>query len=491
MTKYYKGKIFENNGISKEITEIAFIGGHIVDASNKEFFDKFKLLSEKDQIKIDDFFQKYQRKNMDVPDYLKRLFQKLLSEFKLEPKNKVAIENTLDIIYEIIEGEDGNLYGKELITGNIFPIATNKEIVIITPIEKEEKEMFYSERHAFINDSEDETDYIIFDDREIHVQKSYRRDFYSIFEWKNKKMTYLGDFTKRFGIIFKLCHTYKVLFSNLDRGEVFIKNDSIANTEEINAYQKEYADIFGNRKKRRNFINKLNNLAIKNVFKWEIVPKKEIIEHFYKDDITKLMERIESHLIRLKSYNEEQYNLYSSKYLELINQDDTSMLKIPITKSVLESLEAKILLCFRFNKNSGNDILEYLEIKKNEYLEHLINGNDTSINIEEIDKIMDLYLRTQNDFDPIKRRKITRYIGLLYLLELIENKDNIDFTNNSYINDNILNIILWIKTLEELDIISYDYLIDLSHTYNIDELLDIIKTIKLNNDIKEKVKKLG
>ncbi len=333
--------------------------------------------------------------------------------------------------------------------------------------------------------------------RECHT--SHRGDgTYDVYEWREKRFADgghvrgLGAFSIEEGLLFTILLKYVVLFSNLERGEFFIDNLSVANTNEIRDYQERYRDSFGNRRRRREFINRLNAEARCNVFRWDIIPKKTISQGYEKDDITKLMERIEVLLIRLRDYNGEQYAKYSAKYNELINQED-SKLQFPITKPILESIEAGILLSFYFNKNNGNNILEFLEIKKKEYLENLLNKEGkTSITIHDIDKIMELYLRSQNDYDSITKRKITRNIGLLYLLELLENRPlslNEDI-KKSYIKDNITNIILAIKTLEELEIIHYDVVIDLSYDYQLEELLAIINTIKINDNIEEKIKRL-
>ena len=69
----------------------------------------------------------------------------------------------------------------------------------------------------------------------------------------------------------------------------------------------------------------------------------------------------------------------------------------------------------------------------------------------------------------------------LYLLELYENKDELmEYNyNNSYLNECLISILLWLNTFLELNIIKTDYIIDINNNYSLDDIIMIIKNMKL------------
>ena len=62
--------------------------------------------------------------------------------------------------------------------------------------------------------------------------------------------------------------------------------------------------------------------------------------------------------------------------------------------------------------------------------------------------------------------------------------------NNSYLNECLISILLWLNTFLELNIIKTDYIIDINNNYSLDDIIMIIKNMKLNID-QEKIKKLS
>ncbi len=494
MTKYYKGKLFNKNAINTTSTNILVANNMIAYLNDNRFNGKFKSLTDEERKIIDEFFSNLENSNIEIDNNLKIILKKILPEFNI-------CNNTLDIIYELIEDEDGNYYGKELITGNIFPIAFNKDIVINYPIDNSKMEVYTDfSRNMIINTQNNLKRNDSFYDqfkREFIYNKLFDENNYQLIEYsekaiaKNKHIRTVGYFKKVNGTLFKVYNTYNIIFSNLERGEYYIENDTIANNIEINKYQRKYKDSFMNQK-RKKFIDYLNDCANKNVYKKEIIPKKEEKELLEKDDLTKIMERISCHLLRLKDYSEPCYNKYNNIFNELIQQDE-NQLKIPITKTGLESLEAAIMMCFKFDKKSGNNILSYLEYKKMEYFDNLFNNNkNTSLSINDIDKIMELYLKMQKEFEISKRRVITLNISLLYLLELIINKEEIDMINlsKSYFKDNTLSILFWIYTLSKNNIIKTDMILDLAFDYELNDVINIIRNIEVKEKDMEKVKKI-
>lgn len=120
------------------------------------------------------------------------------------------------------------------------------------------------------------------------------------------------------------------------------------------------------------------------------------------------------------------------------------------------------------------------------------NSEKTNLTLSELDKINELFLKTKNNYSIVDQRKILKTISLIYLLEVIENKDEIDMKEleNSYFKDNIKSIILGIKILESLDLIECDINLYLNDDISVYNVVNIIKKIKVKKINSEEYKKL-
>ena len=495
--KYYKGIIIEPKYFIKE--ENILVADDKIINNDSDFFDKFMRLSESERNLIDTYFQNIiHGKNNDID-----INKSLAKMYKAKWLYTCNTSAHTEIIYEKIIDEDNNVYAKEIITGEIFPIATIVETENSVNIMHNKQDKCFvsiddkSNRNAIIVDREDRDISSYFFDKDYNIYHVIDAGYntYIIEKLPDRKKRFevikMGNYKKCPIIFLKLNIKPIVLFSNLDQGNVFITEESFANRNEIEQYQKEYENRFMNKRNYKDFIKKLNDYAKENVFKGDIIPKKEIVhERIEKDEITKIMENIEYLLIRLKDYNPHDYEKYSLEYDNMLSSET---LKISITKASLISLEAKIEMSLNFGNNNATNILDYLESKKEEYLNDLANNSIySSLSITDIDNIMETYLKIQTEYDPISRRRITRNIALLYLFELIENKDHLDNLdlNNSYIKDNLLTILIWIDNLAKKNIIKCDKLLDLSIKYDMNDILEIVKSIEINELDKEKIKKL-
>ena len=494
MKKYYKGHLifYDDLNLDTKIYEIAFGNNEILNINNKEFYDKINQLDKKDKDKIISFLDKIVNSKLLIKENIENIFNKLFDNQQLSYNYYHE-----QIIYEIITDENDNYYAKELITGNIFPIAKKNNIQSNYTLTKEKEIKSFinvnDKNDLFLTANIEDQIFICKGVKYFFGKNPFNPNFYYI-----KKISaeeFPNDYYKKYLLknitFFHLMVNNYLSFNNIERFEVFVKQDMIANQKEIDAYLNKYKNTFINRRKRRNFINDMNNCAKLNVFKNDIIPKKEEMKSLIVDDTTKLMEKIEINLIKLKNYNEEAYYKYYEEYQNLLNNQESD-LKIPLTKSYLESLSSKIILSLKFDKNNGGSIINYLNYQKEEYLKCFLNNEtNTTLTIEDIDNIMELYLKTQNEFDIISKRNIIRNISLLYLFELYENKDKIeDYNlNNSYLKECIISIVLWLNTLLELDLIKVDYLIDLNNDYTLDDIIKIISNMEFKIT-KEKIKML-
>ena len=205
------------------------------------------------------------------------------------------------------------------------------------------------------------------------------------------------------------------------------------------------------------------------------------------------MEDIEFLLVKLKEYNQVAYQKYHRQYEELFS---SQQLKInTVTIGYLESLKTNILISLKLGKNQGFSFIEYLNKLKNEYLCYFIlsKGEKTTLTIKDIDELMEMFLKTKEDYNPIKRRIIIRNLALLYLFELYENIDAITELDlqDSYINDFLKTILVCLETLKEKDVLDDTFVIHLQEEITLDIVLDIIKNIKFKKHDEEFIKTLS
>lgn len=180
------------------------------------------------------------------------------------------------------------------------------------------------------------------------------------------------------------------------------------------------------------------------------------------------------------------------KYAEILESSFPTIK--PLSLETLVILEAEIEFYLNFSKKNTDSIDNYLDELKKEYLINLIENNNkkTDLTIEELDKITELFLKTKNNYSIIDQRKILKTISLIYLFEVMENKDNIDIRvlENSYFKDNIKSIILGIKSLQEIGILENNINLYLDKDISIINVVNIIKELKVKKIDLEESKKL-
>ena len=271
--------------------------------------------------------------------------------------------------------------------------------------------------------------------------------------------------------------------SIMNKTSVVVINSKYATPNEVEKYMNKFNKGFFKEKKKNKYIEKINVLYKENVFNTEI--KEEPREKQNKEAL--IMENIEYLIEKIK--DEDIKEKYKSRYKEIINSTFPTL--TPLSLESLVPLEVDIeFYLSRFKK--GNNIKEYLDSVKKEYLCNLIvqNGIKTDVTLKELFKINEMFLKTKNNYDLLTQREIIRTISLLYLLEAIENKIKFSDVKNTYFEDNIKSIILSIKTLEELDLIEENITFNLEDEINIEHIINIINKIefkKIKSQNKEKV----
>ena len=503
MTKYYKGYLFEQESLRTFGFDWFFANyDEILNCTDEEILKLYQELDYETKKKIEKYFNKYCKDDRENQSQIYDILTNKVFTGKKYQKD-IPYRHMEAVIYEIIEDENHDLYGKELLTGAIFPIAKSFQKKYSEEIEKVEYAKFnycsdeYKDKQNTVFLLGDDGYYWDKKDKYILRKPSLTGNDDWLFPVENSYRL-IGTIKKYKGVKTHLTLSFEIPFTNLLRGEVYIENICAANESEIEEYKEknsklERTKLFG--KKEPVFLNRINSLAKLNVFKGEIIPlQKEEAKRKDISSVSSLLMEIDYLLLKLKDYSEELYQIYSNKYNEMLNNNG-KLTTNPLNKVSLEVLKANILLSFNFDKNKGMNIIEYLENRKREYLEHLLKKDDvkTEITINDLDKIMDLYLDIQNEYDALTQRKIVRNISLLYLFELYENKDliDVDMLKNSYLNDLIQNIIVILKTLSDLGLLEKNVYIDLANTNSLEDLMLIVSNIEFRKLDEEKIKKIS
>ena len=273
--------------------------------------------------------------------------------------------------------------------------------------------------------------------------------------------------------------------NSLNKINSVLFNDVLIGQVEVNEYLNQFnKGIFNNIKKEK-FLSYLKYMYNRNSFNEDIKESRE-----KQDSITIVMENIEFLIEQVTNLNEKAK--FKEKYKEILESSFPTTK--PLAIETLVALETEIEFYLSFNKQNANGLDSYLENIKKEYLLNLIENNDKKINltIEEIDKIMELFLKTKNNYSVIDQRKILKTISLLYLFEVIENKDSIDIKilENGYFKDNIKSIILGIKSLQELGILENNINLYLDSDISIINVVKVIKELRVKKIDLEESKKL-
>ena len=490
MAKYYIGNLFDYGSVSANKIFICCADDKVLPCSDSDFMLRYGELSYDERKKIDYCFSHNPVTSQIKLKDIMILLNKMYHDKKFTIKENLGSSST-PIIYEIIEDNTGNLYGKEILSGALFPIITKETKKF--EVDTHESMVFLGKGEGYLY-QEPNTDFYTNGTSKFHLKdyKTYdnKMGYYAIREHSYNPISLNSLKT---GYLSYLTYQYQFLHDNVELGRFWIKEQSPASEIDIEKYQKLHSVKKSLFRRRNYFVDLLVHESKNNVYKEEIIPKKEeIIKQEVVDDETRLMEEIEYLLLKLKDYNNELYNKYNTIYQNLFIEADNKLKTVTINKSYLESLKANIMLCFNFNKNSGMSLMDYLNNLKNEYLNNFMNEEKllTKITIPELDKIMELFLKTQNDYNPINRRIIFRNISLIYLLEIYENKDTIDYEilKKSYVNQCLKSIILCIISLMEDNVITCDYLITLNDDIMLSDVIDVIKNIKFK---KNEVKKLS
>lgn len=349
-------------------------------------------------------------------------------------KNK---KNTYSVIYEIVTDQNGCIYGKELLSGLLFPI---------------------NEYANYLSKSSFEIGY--------SYGENYSRD------------CYLNQTTE--------CH-----HANYEHIKFVITDHKVATQNDLDNYRERYTKSFNHKHKLKKHLKLLSNSYKSNVFS-----NTPVIDEFTlplePTPESLLMDNIEYLLLKLSNYNQELSNKYMVEYQNLLT-DNSSLKVMPANTTSLKLLEHKIKLALSGDKGNALNIIDYLNNLCKTYLESFLtnNSSSTKITLEELDKLYENYLIISSDFSLPAQRNISRNFTLLYLLEIKENISTINITDlsNSYVSKNLKSFLITIDALNSLNLIE-PISIDLFHQLTIENIINMISQIQFKKITTEQTTEL-
>lgn len=441
----YKGTMFRVEDIDYYEEELEYSIGRVrvkkengknfenIDDSNS-FKIAYSIGSKLKSMEEDDSFE---IRDPEIIAILDREYKELVHDYD-------GISSRDEIIYEKVSDEEGNIYGREILTGSLFPIASDTSI----------------------------------DVKEYEVEKNQA--------WSNE-------------IDFTLTITQNFKHRNYARLETILVDNEVASPNEIEEYKTRFDTGFRHEKKKEEFLRRIRensntNTLIDEVEVSVIKPKKkEKKQRETQDNTTKVMESIEYLIRKLKKINPEKAKEFNEKYEAALNEEDI-LSKRSISLATLISIEASLEFELMFTKGENTTLTGKLEELKKEYLTYFVTDSKakTKIKLDDLDKLMELFLKTKDNYSLIEQRKILRNFASVYMFEVKENGSEVTLKRleDSYFEDLKKSIMICIDALIENGFVESNMIAELSKEETTEEVLNLIRSLEFNKLSKEQVKEL-
>lgn len=440
----YKGRVIPKNAIKPIDVRLIYSYG------------SFSKLNGKDFANIDSKSQKI------LTNYLKSLSNRIteFETFQIDDEEIIKILNKEysntqhyyidnstyeEIIYERVEDQDGNIYAKELLTGSIFPISCDGAV---------ETKVYTVKRLVTNGSIVDYCDLTISSDSN-HV--------------------------------------------NYARIEKIVTDYKIASPNDVENYKTQFDGGFRHQKAKEKFLRKIREDSMSNTLdsEVEVYPikpkKKEKRKRESQNITTKCMENIEYLIQKLKKVNLAKAKEFSEEYEHALNIEDIMQNKM-VSEAALIALEAKLEFELMFAKGENTSLADKIEDLKREYLSHFVSETQekTSITLDDLDKLMELFLKTKDSYSILEQRKILRNFASVYALEVKENESEVtvERLQDSYFEDLKKSILLFINALVESGYVKDNIITELTDTENTEEILNLIKNLEFKKISLEDAKEL-
>lgn len=440
----YKGRVIPKNAIKPIDVRLIYSYG------------SFSKLNGKDFANIDSKSQEI------LTNYLKSLSNRIteFETFQIDDEEIIKILNKEysntqhyyidnsayeEIIYERVEDQDGNIYAKELLTGSIFPISCDGAV----------ETKVYTVKRLVTNGSIVEYCDLTISSDSNHV--------------------------------------------NYARIEKIVTDYKIASPNDVENYKTQFDGGFRHQKAKEKFLRKIREDSMSNTLdsEVEVFPikpkKKEKRKRESQNITTKCMENIEYLIQKLKKVNPAKAKEFSEEYEHALNIEDIMQNKM-VSEAALIALEAKLEFELMFAKGENTSLTDKLEELRKEYLLHFVSETQekTSITLDDLDKLMELFLKTKDSYSILEQRKILRNFASVYALEVKENESEVtvERLQDSYFEDLKKSILLFINALVESGYVKDNIITELTDTENTEEILNLIKNLEFKKISLEDAKEL-
>ena len=432
MAKYYKGTIQKNQ-------DSTFYVGHI---KWSEFYYSWNFHCSKLPSNVSSIFKQkcehifFHKQLEDFADYEKNIVNNFYDQV-------VNRKTQYPIIYERVTDCDGLVYGKELLTGLLFPLSDA------------------------IN---------------------FQRD--CVITCKDTGVLTLNH---------KYYFTGKTTYSHHNYAQIsyIVTNNELANQNDIEAYKRKFHTSFNHHSKLQAHAKTLQHHYNTNIFHQEPVFETKQPPIIPKSPEVEIIQNIEFLLVKLSNHNPE---LFQKRYLEYQNLlADPNLLKImPSDFKSLKIFEHRLQLDLSVDLGHATNICDYLTSLKQEYLSHFL-ANDyhqTNLTLNDLDKLYENFLLISADFNLLAQSQISRDFSLIYLLEVKENLPYVTTTelSNSYFSHLLKSILVAINALNTLGLID-PISIELNHQLTLENVLHIIETLNFKKceplEVNTLIKKLS
>ena len=426
MKIYYVGDLYsvklKNETIDTDIT-----------IEYRKYFDFERINSFQSKLTDKEFakfktIQKWKNIRDGITDTeLQQIIDKVFTDFSKE--NCVFEEQ---IVFELIEDKNGNFYGKEILTGLLFPLIKNPVFSKYT----------YN----------------------VNYNSSYVR----------KTSIYLDGNLVRTGSILDMNSIATVNYIE----KYNTKNNGDNKTKFFNNLKKLYNEnVFKNE-----IIEKIKEPTLEQSELTKLLEQIEyllcLLKQHSKDEYTKFKKIYDEIFLnkdeKFKNFSKPSYrNPTRNELMDLIS-----------------NIKFSLIIC----EKKCNNPIDYINALIEDYLNKILNNNIqiTDINICDLDNLTNMFLKNKDEYNLQQQRTGLRKISILYLLVVKHNIDTLteEHLKNSYFKDNLKSIILNINTLHELGIFKNSVTIYSDDILTIPYVLNLIKSIEFNKFDTVNVKRL-
>lgn len=440
----YKGRVIPKNAIKPIDVRLIYSYGSFSKLNGKDFAN----INSKSQEILTNYLKSLSNRITEFETFQidnEEIIKILNKEYSNTQHYYSANSTYEEIIYERVEDQEGNIYAKELLTGSIFPIEGDGSV---------ETKVYTVKRLVTNGGIVEYCDLTISSDSN-HV--------------------------------------------NYARIEKIVTDYKIASPNDVENYKTQFDGGFRHQKAKEKFLSKVREDSMSNTLdsEVEVFPikpkKKEKRKRESQNITTKCMENIEYLIQKLKKVNPAKAKEFSEEYDHALNIEDIMQNKM-VSEAALIALEAKLEFELMFAKGENTSLTDKLEELRKEYLLHFATKTQekTSITLDDLDKLMELFLKTKDNYSILEQRKILRNFASVYALEVKENESEVtvERLQDSYFEDLKKSILLFINALVESGYVKDNIITELTDTENTEEILNLIKNLEFKKISLEDAKEL-